>query len=366
MRTPMNAIIGMANIANKADDTEEKDHALKVIGEASSYLLNIINDVLDMAKIEADKLELDSVEYDFERMLQKVVSVINFRISEKHLVLTLNVDKQIPRFVVGDDQRLAQVITNLLSNAMKFTPEHGKIRVDAYLESETESECMLRIEVADTGIGMSPDQVERLFNAFEQVEKAVNRKYGGTGLGLVISKRIIELMGGEIWVQSEIGKGAKFIFTVMVKRGNESHDLKATSHHGEQGADVDEFKGKRLLVAEDVETNCEILVALLDGSGISIDCVENGKEALDKVAAEPDKYDIIFMDVRMPQMDGLEATRRIRDLPMHRDTRLPIIALTANVFKDDIDACIEAGMDDHLGKPFDIGKITKILRIYLT
>jgi PAS domain S-box-containing protein len=362
MRTPMNAIIGMTAIARKAESLEEKNHALNKIGDASSHLLGVINDVLDMAKIEADKLELASVDFNFEHMLQRVITVINFRVEEKKLRFTMEVDEKIPRFLVGDDQRLAQVITNLLSNAVKFTPEGGEIRLDATFVAETDGYCELQIKVADSGIGISAEQQTRLFSAFVQADSGTSREYGGTGLGLVICKRIVDLMHGRIWIESELGKGAAFIFTIKARRGQATPDSEADDASAQ--LQDGELKGKTMLLAEDVEINREIIVALLEDTGIAIDCAENGQEALDMVAAHPDKYDVVFMDVQMPQMDGLEATRHIRTLPPRERGHLPIIAMTANVFKSDIDECKAAGMDGHIGKPLDIEKVLEVLKKY--
>ncbi|MDR2578684.1 MAG: response regulator [Chitinispirillales bacterium] len=370
MRTPLNAIVGMTAIGKKAKDIEGKNHSLNKIGDASSHLLGVISDILDMAKIEADKLELAPIEYNFKNMLQKVLAVIHFRADEKQLLLTVNIDGKIPHFVVGDDQRLAQIITNLLSNAVKFTREGGEVHLDASLAGEVGDACELQVEVSDNGIGISPKKQEKLFEAFEQADSGTSREYGGTGLGLAITKRIIKMMGGHIRVESEIGKGSKFIFTVKVKRGSKSGEDadKCEKMNGGEPDTVNagEFEGKRLLVAEDILINQEVLSALLEGSGLIIDCAENGREALDMVTADPDRYDIVFMDVQMPQMDGLEATRSIRALPPRLRGKLPIVAMTANVFKEDIDACLAAGMDDHLGKPLDIDKIVEKLRKYVS
>jgi signal transduction histidine kinase/CheY-like chemotaxis protein len=364
MRTPMNAIIGMTTIGKNAKELEQKNYALSKIEEASNHLLGVINDILELTKIEADKLELVFSKYDFERMLQKVVTVIGLRVSEKRQTLDMKVDPAIPRFVGGDEQRLSQVITNLLSNAVKFTPEEGRISLEAVLLSETDSDCELRITVADTGIGISYEQQKKLFSAFVQAESGTSRKYGGTGLGLVISKRLVELMGGEIWIESEQGRGARFIFTTKVKRGYKGAVDNASKEEAtsEPVSLEGEFAGKNLLLVEDVEINREIMLALLEETGILIDCAENGREALEMVKAAPDKYDVVFMDIQMPEMDGMEATRRIRALPGHKREELPIIALTANVFKNEIDACLEAGMDSHIGKPVDMDKVLEILR----
>jgi signal transduction histidine kinase/DNA-binding response OmpR family regulator len=495
MRTPMNAIIGMTAIGKNAKELEEKNRALIKIGDASSHLLAVINDVLDMAKIEANKLELAPIEYHFEKMLQKALDVVNFRVAEKNQILSINVDNKIPSFVIGDEQRLIQVIMNLLTNAVKFTPDKGRIDINATLVVEDSETCELRIEVIDNGIGISAEQQEKLFVAFEQAESGISRKFGGTGLGLVIAKSIVELMGGSIWVKSEFGLGSRFVFTVKVLRGmktsaslldpavnldnvrilavddkaemrdhyntilgqlNIDYDVLSSGseaislieerglydiyfidwhlsdmdgieltrdirtlekgrrsaviiasevnweliradavtaginkhlskpflssavidvineclgsdrhQEGNKGFSEDEFKGKKLLIVEDIEINREILISLLDKTGLIIECAEDGKEALDMIIAAPDKYDIIFMDMQMPVMDGLEATRCIRALPEIKEIKLPIVAMTANVFKDDIDACIEAGMDDHIGKPLDLNRVLSKLRKYL-
>jgi len=371
MRTPMNVIIGMTSIGKKTDKVNEKDHALNIISDTSAHLLGVINDVLDMAKIEAEKLDLSPVEFNLEEMLLKVLTVVSFRADEKEQILSINLDSNIPTFVIGDDQRLAQVIRNLVDNAVKFTPESGEIVIDISLVEEVAGRCKLRIEVADSGIGISAEQQMRLFNAFEQAESGMNREYGGTGLGLVISKKIVELMDGKIWVESELGSGSKFIILVYVQRSDKTIELesesKDTSHSvsKDTSATYGEFTGKRMLIAEDVEINREILMALLEETGLIFDCAVNGKEALDMVEAAPELYDIVFMDLQMPQMDGYEATRRIRALPAIQKTKLPIVALSANVFTSDIEECFVAGMNDHLSKPLDIDKIFEVLRRYL-
>jgi len=370
MRTPLNAIIGMTTIGNRASDIEGKTHALNKIGDASSHLLGMVNDILDMAKIEANKLELLPVEFNFERMLEKVLTVVHFRADEKQQVLSINLDEAIPRMVIGDDQRFSQVLINLLWNAVKFTPEGGKIHLDLAVAWKTEELYELRVEITDNGIGISKEQQKKLFGVFEQADSETSRIYGGTGLGLTIAKRIVEMMKGKIWVESDIGKGAKFVFTLVMKyiaeHGKTLGDPEEIEYtEKNEDSEVDIFTGKKLLIVEDVEINREILITLLGDTGVQIDCAENGKEAIDMIYANPGKYNAVLMDLQMPHMDGLEATRRIRALPRHKKEKLPIIALTANVFKDDIDACIEAGMNDHLGKPLDIDKVLEKLKVYL-
>jgi len=371
IRTPLNAIIGMTVVGKRAQGIDEKDRAFSKIENASSHLVGVVNDVLDMAKIEANKLELSPIEYSFEKMLQKVVAVVSHRSEEKQQSLTVSIDSTVPEFIVGDDQRLAQVITNLLSNAIKFTQEGGKIEVLTSLADESGDGCRLRIEVADNGIGLSHEQQSKLFNMYEQAESDTSRKFGGTGLGLVISKRIIELMGGSIWVESELGSGARFIFTIKAERSKKGRDH-ANEHHDASATRSDDiwhmdgiFAGIKMLIAEDIEINREILISLLEHTGLVIESAGNGKEALDMVESATDKYDIVLMDVQMPVMNGLEATRRIRALSSYKSDKLPIIAMTANVFKDEIEGCLEAGMDDHLSKPLDVERLFDVLRYYL-
>jgi len=367
MRTPLNAIAGMTVIGKKTDNIAEKDQALDKIGDASSHLLGLINDILDMAKIEADKLELVPAEYNFRAMINKVMTIVNFRADEKNQTVKVNIDNKIPQLVIGDDNRITQVIANLMSNSVKFTPNYGEVCLDAELIFESDEYLELQLEVKDNGIGIPISQQEKLFNAFEQAQAGVSREYGGTGLGLAISQRIIELMGGHIWVESEPNKGTTIFFTVQV--GRSSKNAEVSNNHeppaSSRGVVPGEFKGKRLLVAEDIEINREILIALLEDTGIAVDVAENGQEALDMITFSSDKYDIVLMDLQMPTMGGLEATRLIRELPERKRGRLPIVAMTANVFTDDVLACIEAGMDDHLSKPLDIDRVIEKLRKYM-
>ncbi|GHV51919.1 hypothetical protein FACS1894216_07090 [Synergistales bacterium] len=363
IRTPMNAIIGMTAIAKASSDCERRDHCLQKIEEASAHLLGVINDILDMSKIEANKLELSPSPFVFEKMIQKVAGVISFKLTKKGQNFTLNMDERIPRTLVGDAQRFSQVITNLLANAANFTPEEGSIRLDAKLLSEENGLCTLRVAVTDTGIGISAENQARLFQSFQQAESSTSRKFGGTGLGLAISKSIVEMMNGRIWVESELGHGSSFIFTVQAERGEEGSLPEPESQTG--GTISDNFAGRRVLLAEDVEINREIVLTILEPTEIEIDCAENGEEAVEIFARSPERYDLIFMDLQMPVMDGFEATRRIRALGIPRAETVPIVAMTANVFREDVERSLGAGMNDHLGKPLDIEELLAKLRKYL-
>ncbi|MCL2126347.1 MAG: ATP-binding protein [Oscillospiraceae bacterium] len=369
IRTPINAIVGMTLIGKSAANTERKDYAFEKIEDASSHLLGVINDILDMSKIEANKFELSFMEFDFEKMLRQVFNIIDFRVNEKSQTLKVNLDPSIPKKLIGDDQRLAQVITNLLSNAVKFTPEHGNITTDIEFVCEEGSTCTIKVSVTDTGIGISPEQQKRLFMSFEQAESSTSRKFGGTGLGLAISKRIVELMNGEIWVVSDLGLGATFAFTVKLERvestGDDVSDADTRSVVPALSDLTASLTGHRILLAEDVDINREIVQALLEPTELKIDCATNGIEALQIFSDSPDSYDMILMDIQMPEMDGYESTRRIRALGFEKAEVVPIVAMTANVFKEDIERCLDAGMNGHIGKPIDFNELLNVLNQYL-
>jgi len=494
IRTPLNAIIGMTSIGTASPDADKKDYSLKKINEASKHLLGIINDILDVSKIEANKYSLSMASFELEEMIQRVVDVINFRVEQKKQRLTVHIDPNMPGTLIGDDQRLAQVITNLLSNSVKFTAEEGSIHLEMMLEDEDENQCTILVAISDTGIGISQEQQERLFESFEQAEASTSRRFGGTGLGLVICKGIVDMMGGSIWVDSELGDGAVVSFTaklgyersekkknlacdefieklrfliadddtstrvffeeMTVNQGiacdvvssgekamamiseNDGYSLyftalklpdmsgfelaKAIMESGQNGKivlfssrsdwsayqeraleagiaahlskplfassvvdcvyellspdeeseDVQEeesvdFTGKTILLVEDVEINREIVIALLEPTNLNIVCAENGIKAVDAFVSNPQKFDLIFMDIQMPEMDGFTATRMIRESGVKRAKEVPIVAMTANAFKEDIEKSIESGMNDHLGKPLSYDLVIETLEKYL-
>jgi signal transduction histidine kinase/DNA-binding response OmpR family regulator len=496
MRTPMNAIIGMTAIAKTSPDIIRKDYCLDKINDASKHLLGVINDILDMSKIEANKFELSNGEFDFEKVLQRVVNVINYRVDEKRQTFTVHLDRAIPRILWGDEQRLTQVITNLIGNAVKFTPEEGVIRLESRLIGEEDDLCTIKIKVIDSGIGIPEEQQAKLFSPFEQADNGISRKFGGTGLGLAISKRIVDMMNGEIWIESKPGQGSTFSFTIKARRvlGREQSflrpdvniknvkilvvddaedirdyfreiatasgvacDVAANGRDAQEkiesngaynlyfvdwllpdingieltrwiknrGDDnsivimisstewsVIEFDAKQagvskflpkplfpssifdcineclgvsdievsrdpsspencdlekytVLLAEDIDINREIVAALLKPTKLNIDFAENGVEALRKFSAAPGRYDLILMDVQMPEMDGYEATQKIRGLNVPEARQVPIIAMTANVFREDIEKCLDSGMNDHLGKPLNFEDVLSVLCKYL-
>ncbi len=495
IRTPMNAILGMAEIAKRSKTQEQVTYCLGKIDDASNHLLEIINDVLDMSKIEAGKLELVYSDFALERLLRRVCNVNNFKIEQKKLQFTLTVDRNVPTAIISDQQRLAQVLTNFLSNATKFTPEHGNISLNVHCKENEGDEYLLLFEVIDTGIGISQEGLGRLWQSFNQADRSISQNFGGTGLGLAISKNIISMLGGEVGVDSKEGEGSRFYFTLPVKKGvsvfqsqlSENIDWKqlriliiddapevldyfssiaesigsfcktladphkaidyireyafdiifidwkmpeldgieltrlirqefgdevivimiSAAEWAEVESDAKEagvnnfiskpifpstlidcvneifsksgkipaavkdddlegiFIGKRILLVEDVEINREILMVLLNSTGLEIVCAENGQDGVDKFLARDKEYDAILMDVQMPVMDGYEATRLIRESGKHLAGRIPIIAMTANAFQEDVETCIAAGMNDHIAKPLDFDDMIQKLQLYL-
>ena len=369
IRTPLNAIIGMTTIASGSEDLDRKNYCLEKINGASTQLLGIINDILDMSKIEDGKFELSNVEFDFQAMLLRVVNLFEFRLGEKNQDIVLNVDPSIPARIIADEQRLAQVITNLIGNSIKFTSDKGKIGLDAKrIDDDANNVCVLEISVTDTGIGISEEHQSKLFQSFVQVDSNITRKFGGTGLGLAISKKIVEMMNGNIRVISSPGRGSTFIFTIKAELPREAAD------DGESGSDtgdnlktvMDVCDGKRILLVEDVEINREIVITLLEEFRMEISEAVDGQQAFDKFSAAPEKFDLIFMDIHMPGIDGYESTRLIRSFNHPCAKTVPIIAMTANVFKEDIDRCLAAGMNEHIGKPLNFDELTAVLRKYFS
>ncbi|MGI6152754.1 MAG: response regulator [Christensenellaceae bacterium] len=486
IRTPMNAIIGMTTIGKKAHNTTKKQYCLEKIDTASRQLLDLINDVLDMSKIEANKLEISENEFNFEKMMENVFHVVGIKMEEKNLTLTCSFRNVFKRKVICDELRLSQVLINLLNNAAKFTPENGNVDVKVEHIVKEDGGSALHIEVKDDGIGMTREQQKRLFSAFEQADGSTTRKYGGTGLGLAICKSIVRLMGGDIWVESEEGKGSCFIFEVNFSWGkslknalntgkidkdvrvlvvDDSEDVLEYFHnilsgfcigcdtalngeeavrkvqeaqapydiifvdwrmpgmsgketvkslrkvmHGSEAlvmisvadsADVENdmeslainkvlakpvlpstlfdtivsltgqsitketavhdtanysWKGKRLLLVEDIEINREIIMTILGETGIEIEIAEDGIEAVE-MFRDNGPYDLILMDIQMPRMDGLDATRHIRASGAWNYETVPIVAMTANAFTEDVKKCLDAGMDSHVAKPIDVNEL---------
>ena len=498
IRTPMNAIIGMTTIASKTTDAEKIKYCLEKIDSSSHQLLGVINDVLDMSKIDANKLEIIEEEFNFEHMLQNVFNVVQVKLEEKQQTLKFHFQEIFSRNIVSDELRLSQVLINLLNNAAKFTPESGSIDVEISEKSLEDGMVRLHVEVRDTGIGIAPERLDKLFNSFEQADGSITRQYGGTGLGLAICKSIVELMGGKIWVESTVGVGSKFIFEIDTLWGNthqstddiqiDLDELKILVVDDEPevleyfGAILDSFKfnhdtalggreaikkaadsvesgkpyniafldwnmpdingretaleikrymgansivimvsaadwseieqeaaeigvneylpkpilpsslfnmvikllkntpaakaqnaenlycwtGKKLMLVEDIEINREIVMSILEDTGITVETAINGVEAVEKFSKDPSVYDIILMDIQMPVLDGISATKRIRAMDNENARNVPILAMTANAFKEDEQACLSAGMNDHIAKPIDIEDLLEKIEHYMS
>ena len=374
MRTPMNAIIGMVAIGRSAKDGARRDYAFSEIENASVHLLGIINDILDMSEIEADRLALDNKKFRTGDLVNQVESAISGLAAAREQSFTADIGEGFPDYIVSDEHRLSQVLTNLLSNAVKFTPKRGKVELHARKIQEKDGYCLLRFSVADTGIGITEEQQKLLFLPFEQADGGNTRKYGGTGLGLAISKSIVEKMGGRIWVESEPGCGSAFTFEIKARAGGAGGALPGDAetegqtlgetHDAEPVEGI--FGGKNILIAEDVEINREIIASLLEKTGIAISFAENGSEAVEMFKSAPSHYDLLLMDIQMPVMDGYEATRLIRSSGCPGAERIPIIAMTANVSHEDVRRCLAAGMNSHLGKPVDVGEVIRKLREHLS
>ncbi len=358
IRTPMNGIIGMNHLLLQTSlDNKQRDY-LERIDQSSNTLLNIINDILDISKIEAGKLTLDKVDFSMGEVIKYIRNSMEINAKEKNLELNIYHDDK-DHICYGDSLRISQVLINLVGNAIKFT-HIGKVDLTIeYLETDK-----VRFFIKDTGIGLSLNQQEKLFKSFSQADNTITRKYGGSGLGLVISKELIELMDGKIWVESELNIGSEFIFEITLEKGtlNNIHHFSTIDNTKKLYKNISMLKESNILLVEDNKINQEIILHLLDNSRINIDLAINGQEAVNKYRANKNKYELILMDLQMPIMDGISATKIIRE----DNKNIPIIALTANAMKEDIDKTKEAGMNEHLTKPIDVEKLYQMLLKYIS
>ena len=363
LRTPMNAIMGMTNIAlRRTEDAKLRDPLLK-IDQASRNLLAIINDILDISKIEAEHLSLEQTNFLLGSVFENLASLLSQKASEKGIELRLDLPSALSRQpLVGDPVRLGQILLNIVGNAVKFT-EQGNVTVSARPLEDLSDNLYLRFDVTDTGIGISSEAQERLFTAFEQADNSTTRKYGGTGLGLAISKRLVHMMGGEIGVDSTLGQGSNFWVTVRLIKNAAAVRPVISSEQGEAEAQIRrEYCGVRVLLAEDEPINREVTSYLLEDIGLSVDLAEDGLQAL--ALAQQNRYALILMDMQMPNLNGIEAARAIRTDSLNRFT--PIMAMTANAFDEDRQVCLEAGMNDHLAKPVDPDRLFESLLKWLS
>ena len=371
IRTPMNAIIGFATLAldDIRDGKKVQDYLSKILS-SSKHLLGLINDILDMSRIESGKVVLEEQETDLVTTLQELQSIMEGQAKERKLKLHVDYSNLRDRHVYCDKTRLNQVMFNLLANAVKFTSEGGSIWLTmSQLEPtyEVEDRAIYEIRVKDTGIGIGKEFIKHIFEPFERERTSTVSKIQGTGLGMAITKNIVDMMGGTIEVESQKGVGTEFIIRLELRLQAEARvaNEDGTKQHG-HAEGVAEFAGKRLLLAEDNELNREIACMLLSKYGFVIDTAENGQEAVDLVAASaPDYYDLVLMDIQMPVMDGHEATRRIRNLKDKELAKVPVVAMTANAFDEDRKAAKECGMNGFISKPINMQEVVQALRMCL-
>lgn len=362
IRTPMNAILGVSQILQRSQLNSDQLKLLARIRVNGEKLLAIINDVLDLSKIEARELHLNSSKFNLERLREIFINLFQMQAEQKGLTFTFEIAPDVPRNLIGDDFRLQQILTNLISNAVKFT-ETGLVAIRIYcvdqeLQNTPESTVKLHFEIEDTGIGIASEMQEKLFQPFTQADTSTTRKFGGTGLGLTISRRIVELMGGEIGFRSNVDRGSTFWFTVsfpLADSNRQQTNLETMSTITDSPSST---KTLRILVVEDYPDNRDIILFMLESLGYQVDAVEDGQQALDILSQN--EYDIIFMDCQMPVMDGYEATRQLRQREGEQRHTI-IIGLTAHAMSGDREKCLAAGMDEYLTKPVLIEDLERII-----
>ena len=344
IRTPLNGVLGMLELLASTNPTREQKELLEMAQGAAQSLLGVVNDVLDFSKIEAGKLELDCLEFDPAELARRAMDVIKVQAAKNGLAVGCEVSPDVPGSVLGDPVRLQQVLLNLLGNAVKFTAA-GRVQLNVRVEGVREGKVELGFSVIDSGIGISPEKQEAIFEAFTQADASTTRKFGGTGLGLAICSRIVQCMGGKIAVKSQLGQGSTFSFTIsarIVDKGVAKTAPPIMVHNGPE-------RSLRILMAEDNAVNQKLAVRLLERLGHQVQVAGNGIEALQRY--NNDSFDLVFMDVQMPEMDGFTATAEIRAAERSTGQRIPIIAMTAHAMKGDRERCLQAGMDDYISKP---------------
>ena len=359
IRTPLNAIIGFCNMSMASNHIREIKQYLGHINSASLHLFQVINDVLDISKIETGKVVLEYLACELRHEVKQIDDIIRPQAEKKKLNFSIDMDERVPAFVLCDAVRLKQVIVNLLSNALKFTPESGKVSLSVSLEETRGNQCKLVWAVEDSGIGISEKQKQKLFRPFEQADVSTTRKYGGTGLGLTISQNLVEMMGGHIQLDSCVGVGSKFYFSLWLDMIDDQ-TMATQNAAGDMDPTID-LTGREILVVEDVETNQMIIQYMLEGYGAHVTLVNDGQEGYDAYVKNPDRFCLILMDIQMPVLDGYEATKKIRSSDCPNAKTIPIVAMTANVYKEDVEKAKECGMNDHIGKPFDATQIEHML-----
>lgn len=354
IRTPMNSIVGFTDLLLAEDVTDKQREYLDAIKWSSENLLGVINDILDFSKIESGNIELEKTPMDIRKLVESCVRSFVHNQKKEKVALNVQIDPAVPTILDGDPVRLNQILTNLVSNSLKFT-EEGEVRVEITQSGQEYGRHQLKFVVSDTGIGIPPNKVDSIFETFTQATPDTLRKYGGTGLGLPIVKRLVELFGGNIKVESQVGVGSRFEFAITLARGEEVQMVEKSK------TNLNGVSGIRLLVVEDHPLNQLLIKASLKGQDIDFDLVNNGKEAIDKLNNQ--SYDLILMDIHMPEMGGIKATQIIRNVFSEPKRSIPIIAMTASAIRSDLEACLKTGMDDYIPKPFKAEELyAKILK----
>ena len=378
VRTPMNTILGMVDLTLDTELTSEQRDNLLTVKNAADILLSLLNDILDLSRVEAGKIQLEHIEINIERIVSSVCKTMDILARNKGLTLQWIIDEDVPDMVKGDPVRIRQVLVNLINNAIKFT-QKGKIQVEVKVKSRAKEKCELLFCVSDQGIGIDKDKLERIFDVFTQEDVSTTRQFGGTGLGLAICRKLLELMGGRIWVESKKGKGSKFYFMIpcpIVKKEEVPEALQGesiesqlmaqiTRQKEEKGQKVKQKEDLYILLAEDNLVNQKMTQRIIEKKGWKVAVVENGQEVLDIL--EKEKFDLILMDAQMPVMDGLEATRRIRQNEEKTERgHIPIIALTARAMSGDRKKCLDCGMDGYVSKPIDRTQLYETIESFFT
>ncbi len=359
IRTPMNGVIGIANILSETALDNDQQNYVNMILQSANSLLTIINDILDFSKIESGKLDLETIDFDLGKVVRNTIEVLKYSAKHKNIDLAANVDPLVANWLRGDPGRLRQIMTNVISNAIKFT-EKGGVTLNITMVREEGTAVVLRFEIQDTGIGIPVEALDRIFNAFAQADSSTTRRYGGTGLGLSISRRLIEMMRGKLKVESKVGLGSKFSFEATFEQGSaDTAKLIETEKSPARGNRGD----ARVLIVEDNPINQKVATKMLQKMGYVTSVAGDGREALN--ALEENRFDLILLDCHMPNMDGYECATAIRKLNDAPYNHIPIIAMTANAIKGDRERCLAAGMDDYVSKPIDSSALDKIINRWL-
>ncbi len=356
VRTPMNTIMGMLDLTLDLELGKEQKENIVIAKEAADNLLNLINDILDLSRVEAGKITLENIDFHLPNILSNVCKGLQVIAQKKSLNVVLEIAENVPHLVMGDPVRIRQILINLINNAIKFTDQGKNITVKVFVVSQQKDKVLLQFSVIDQGIGIPKDKQGLIFEAFTQAETSTNRKYGGTGLGLTISKRLSEMMGGRIWVESEVDKGSTFSFTAQLKVVKQkADDSSAQKETISCGANQEELKGVKVLLAEDNLVNQRMAAKMLEKIGCVVDSVDNGERAIRLLGEK--HFDIILMDAHMPVLDGHDATKKIREEERGTGRHIPIIALTASAMEEDKKKCFNSGMDGYVSKPIDRNKL---------